>query len=71
MNLREREWVSMDWIRLVQDRDRRRALVNTEMNHKMFKSSCVAAQLSASQGGLLSIRLQFLTGMNTMYHHVN
>jgi hypothetical protein len=32
MDLREVGWGSMDWIDLVQDRDRWRALVNTVMN---------------------------------------
>jgi hypothetical protein len=32
MNLRETGWDGMDWIDLVQDMDRWRALVNTVMN---------------------------------------
>jgi hypothetical protein len=32
MDLREIEWGGMDWIRLAQGRDQRRALVNTVMN---------------------------------------
>jgi hypothetical protein len=32
MDLREIEWDSVDWIDMAQDRDRWRALVNTEMN---------------------------------------
>jgi len=32
MGLQEVEWMSMDWIDLVQDRERWRALVNTIMN---------------------------------------
>jgi hypothetical protein len=32
MDFREIEWDGMDWIDLVQDRDRWRALVNTVMN---------------------------------------
>jgi hypothetical protein len=32
MDLRERGWSDMDWIDLAQDRDQRRALVNTVMN---------------------------------------
>jgi hypothetical protein len=32
MDLREIEWVGMDWIDVAQDRDRWRALVNTVMN---------------------------------------
>jgi hypothetical protein len=32
MDLREIEWVDMDWIDLAQDRDQWRALVNTVMN---------------------------------------
>jgi hypothetical protein len=31
MNLSEIRWVNMDWIDLAQDRDNRRALVNTIM----------------------------------------
>jgi hypothetical protein len=32
MNLREIGWDGMDWTDLAQDRDQRRALVNTVMN---------------------------------------
>jgi hypothetical protein len=32
MDLREIEWGGMDWVDLAQDRDQRRALVNTVMN---------------------------------------
>jgi hypothetical protein len=32
MDLRAVEWGGMDWIRLAQDRDQRKALVNTVMN---------------------------------------
>jgi hypothetical protein len=32
MDLQEVGWGCMDWIDLAQDRDRRRALVNAEMN---------------------------------------
>jgi hypothetical protein len=32
MFLRDIEWEGMDWIDLAQDRDHRRALVNTVMN---------------------------------------
>jgi hypothetical protein len=32
MDLREIGWKVVDWIHLVQDRDQRRALVNTIMN---------------------------------------
>jgi hypothetical protein len=32
MDLRETEWVGMDWIGLAEDRDWWRALVNTVMN---------------------------------------
>jgi hypothetical protein len=32
MDLREIEWGGMDWIRLAQDRDQWRALVNMVMN---------------------------------------
>jgi hypothetical protein len=42
IGLREIGWVGMDWIRLAQDRDQWRALVNTVMNlgfHKMLGNS--------------------------------
>jgi hypothetical protein len=42
IDLREIGWDGMDWIDLVQDRDRWRTLVNTVMNlrvHKMLGSS--------------------------------
>jgi hypothetical protein len=32
MDLREIGWDGMDWIKLAEDRDKRRALVNTVMN---------------------------------------
>jgi hypothetical protein len=35
MDLREIGWCGMDWIRLAQDRDQWRALVNTVMNHRV------------------------------------
>jgi hypothetical protein len=35
MDLREIGWDGMDWIDLAQDRDQRRALVNTVMNHQV------------------------------------
>jgi hypothetical protein len=35
MDLREIEWDGMDWIDLAQDRDQRRALVNTVMNFRV------------------------------------
>jgi hypothetical protein len=34
MGLREEGWGGMDWIDLTQDRDQRRALVNTVMNFR-------------------------------------
>jgi hypothetical protein len=46
MDLREIGWGGMDWIHLAQDRDQRRAVVNTVMNHWVslkvgkFFSSC-------------------------------
>jgi hypothetical protein len=36
MDLREIGWGSVDWIQLAQDRDRRRALVNTVMNFRVL-----------------------------------
>jgi hypothetical protein len=36
MDLREIGWGSVDWIQLAQDRDRRRAVVNTAMNHRVL-----------------------------------
>jgi hypothetical protein len=35
VDLRETGWGDVDWIDLVQDRDRWRALVNTVMNHQV------------------------------------
>jgi hypothetical protein len=35
MDLREIEWDGMDWIKLAQDRDQWRALVNTVMNFQV------------------------------------
>jgi hypothetical protein len=55
IDFRELGWDGMNWIELAQDRDQWRALVNTIMNfwfRKMLGSSCVAAQLAASQEGL-------------------
>jgi hypothetical protein len=39
MDVREMEWDGMNWIDLAQDRDQRRALVNTVLNLKMLGSS--------------------------------
>jgi hypothetical protein len=36
MDLGEIEWGSIDWIDLAQDRDKRRALLNTVMNLRGF-----------------------------------
>jgi hypothetical protein len=58
MDLRDIGWDVMEWIDLTQDRDQWKALVNAVMNHrfhKMLGSSCVAAQLAASQEGLSSM----------------
>jgi hypothetical protein len=38
IDLREIEWDGIDWIDLAQDRDQRRALVNTVMNLWFHKS---------------------------------
>ena len=54
MDLRGIWWDGMDWIDMAQFRDWWRALVNMLMNfgfHKMLGSSCVSAQLVASQEG--------------------
>jgi hypothetical protein len=37
MDLREIGWGGADWIDLAQDRDQRRALVNTVMNIRLHK----------------------------------
>jgi hypothetical protein len=34
MDLREIGWEGVDWIHLAQDRDQRRVLVNTVMEHR-------------------------------------
>jgi hypothetical protein len=59
MDLREIGWNCMDWIDLAQDRDQWRALVDTVMNlwEKMLGNSLVAAQLAASEEGLISMEL--------------
>jgi hypothetical protein len=36
MDLREIGWGGMDWIRLIQDRDQCRAVVNTVMNRRVL-----------------------------------
>jgi hypothetical protein len=51
MHLREMGWGGMEWVHVTQDRDQWGALVNTVMS-QMLESSCVAAQLAASQEGL-------------------
>jgi hypothetical protein len=35
LDLRERGWDGMDWIDLAQDRDQRKALMNTVMNFRV------------------------------------
>jgi hypothetical protein len=35
MDIKEREWDGMDWIDQAQDRDQRRAIVNTVMNFRV------------------------------------
>jgi hypothetical protein len=47
----------VEWIGPAQDRDQWRAFVNTVTDHKMLESSCIAAQLAASQEGLSSMKL--------------
>jgi hypothetical protein len=57
-DLTEIGWDGMDWIDLTQNRDQRRALVNTVMNlgfHKMPRSSRVPAQWASSQEGISSM----------------
>jgi hypothetical protein len=52
MDLGEVGWSDVDWIGLVQDRNRWRALVNSVMNlrfHKMLGNYRVASQLLASR----------------------
>jgi hypothetical protein len=52
MDLREIGWDGMDWIDLAQDREQRRALVNTAMNFRIsynagkFLSSCTVYSFS-------------------------
>jgi hypothetical protein len=41
MNLREIGWGSVDWIQLVQDRDRWRALLNTVMNLRFLRHGVI------------------------------
>jgi hypothetical protein len=36
VDLREIEWGGMDWIDLAQDKDQRRAVMNTIMNHRVL-----------------------------------
>jgi hypothetical protein len=51
-------WGGVDWISMAQDRDRRRALVNAVMNHrvhKMLENYRVASQLVASRAELSPI----------------
>jgi hypothetical protein len=54
MDLREIIWGGIHWIDLAQDRDQWSDLVNKARFHKMRRSSRVAAQLAASQEGLIS-----------------
>jgi hypothetical protein len=53
--VRDIRWDDVDWVDVAQDRDQWRASVNTFGFHKMLGSSCVAAQLTASQEGLSSV----------------
>jgi hypothetical protein len=58
MNLRDIGSDGMDWIDLARDRDKWMDLVNTVITfgfNKMLGSSCVAAQLAASQERLSSM----------------
>jgi hypothetical protein len=57
MDLVEVGWGDVDWIGLVQDRDRRRALVNSILNHKMLGNYRVSKQLRISRIVLSSMDL--------------
>jgi hypothetical protein len=46
MEIREIGWSGIDWIYLAQDRDQRRALVNTVMNIRGPFSSCTIGGFS-------------------------
>jgi hypothetical protein len=69
MDLREIGWGGLDWIDLSQDRDRRKALVNTVIIHRVlynygkFLSSCTNGGFSrrAQLHGVSHILLVILT----------
>jgi hypothetical protein len=50
MDVREIGWESVDWIQLVQDRDRWRALVNTAMNLRVLAPRSERVSYSAEVG---------------------
>jgi hypothetical protein len=57
VDLRVREWDSMDWISLTQDRDQWRTLVNTVMNLRIPENA--GKFLSKYTIGSFSRRVQF------------
>jgi len=60
MRLQVLEWEGKDWINLVQNRVRWRALVNAVMSHKMREISLIAEDWLASQDGLCTMEFSSL-----------